>query len=285
MSLLSALVVLKPEKDVMLPGNLGRATHAWFLRKIEEVDPAFAAWLHEPAQERPFTVSNVWGPGKPRVGMWNGRAAWEVAKDQPVYVRVTSYASRLTELLKEQVLPELNEDVVLGGVRLTVEQVITRPEEVPPSLAVWVDATTFEALLGASIQGKMPAPRVTLRFASPTVFRSRGHFLPLPLPRLVFEGLLRRWNAFSPVHLQEDVIRYVEEAVAIARYRLYTEHVRFGEEGDRGAMPGFVGRCTYVMRIRDRYWMGVIHALAQFSLYAGVGKRTSMGLGQTRADH
>jgi len=282
MSLLSVLVVLEPEENVTLPGNLGRATHAWFLRLVQQADPGLAEWLHEPAQERPFTVSNVWGAGMPTSGLWNGATSWKVSPGQRVYVRLTSYSPRLTTLLKERVLPELTGGVTWGGARLAIKDVAMHPDKVEETVSVWVGETTFQALLGETLHRAHHVPRVTLRFASPTVFKSRGHFMPLPLPRLVFEGLLRRWNAFSPVRIHEDAVRYADTALAIAYHRLHTEQVRFGEEGERGAMPGFVGRCTYVMRIRDRYWMGVIHTLARFALYSGVGKRTSMGLGQTR---
>jgi CRISPR-associated endoribonuclease Cas6 len=160
-------------------------------------------------------------------------------------------------------------------------------EEAGRGLQPWVGRTSFEALVAAhTLQEPMPA-RVTLRFASPTVFKSKGAFMPLPLPRLVFEGLVRRWNAFSPVQVHPDVNRYAEEEMAISSYRLHTETVRFGawERGNVGggrALPGFVGSCTYVLRRKDRYWMGLVHLLAAFALYAGVGKQTTMGMGQVR---
>ena len=127
-----------------------------------------------------------------------------------------------------------------------------------------------------------PSSRLALRFASPTVFRSSGVNVPLPLPGLVFEGLARRWNAFGPLRIPPEVRRFADERMVISRYQLRTERVTFGDEGERGAYPGFVGVCGYAFRGRDRYWMGLIHLLAAFALYAGVGTRTTMGLGQTR---
>ena len=106
--------------------------------------------------------------------------------------------------------------------------------------------------------------------------------MPLPLPRLVFEGLVRRWNAVAPIALPTDVVRYAEECLVISRYRLHTERVSFGEQAGRGAYPGFVGHCAYAFRVKDRYWMGLIHTLAAFTFYAGVGKGTAMGMGQCR---
>ena len=283
MSLLSALIVLRAEESVVVPGNLARATHAWFLDRVRRVDARLADQLHEPDRERPFTVSNLWGPGMPRTGMWNGRTQWEIRPQEDVYVRLTSFSPLLTELLEERVLADLEDEVVWGGARLAITRVVTRSEEVVEPLRPWVGRTTYEALLSGAAFAQAPASRVTLRFVSPTVFHSRGHFMPLPLPRLVFESLTRRWNAFAPMRVHEDVVRYADEAMAISAYRLHTEHVRFGEGGEHGAMSGFVGRCTYVMRVKDRYWMALVHALAHFALYAGVGKRTSMGLGQVRA--
>ena len=50
----------------------------------------------------------------------------------------------------------------------------------------------------------------------------------------------------------------------------------------RRAYPGFVGVCSYAFRSRDRYGLGLIHLLAAFAFYAGVGARTTVGLGQAR---
>ncbi len=282
MSLLSAIVILEAQEALTLPGNLGRATHAWFLDQVGRVDAEAAARLHEPNQERPFTVSNVWEPGMPTRDVWSGRARWEIPAGGQVYVRITTYSAPLTRLVEENIFPALDGHVQLGEAFFSFVRVLTRPEEGDASLKPWLGRMTFEELIAAHTLQRSPAARVTLRFVSPTVFRSRGHFMPFPLPRLVFESLVRRWNAFAPVRVHEDVVRYADEAMAISSYNLRTEHVRFGEEGERGAMSGFVGRCTYAMRVKDRYWMGVVQALAHFAFYAGVGKRTSMGLGQVR---
>ena len=89
--------------------------------------------------------------------------------------------------------------------------------------------------------------RVGLRFASPTLFRSADKNVPLPLPGLVFGGLLDRWNAFAPIQVHPEVRRFAEECLAIGRYRLETVAVRFGEEGQHGAVAGCVGRCSYAI--------------------------------------
>jgi CRISPR/Cas system endoribonuclease Cas6 (RAMP superfamily) len=50
-----------------------------------------------------------------------------------------------------------------------------------------------------------------------------------------------------------------------------------------GLKVGFTGDCHFIALRRDhRQWLRVLHLLAAFALYAGVGAHTAMGLGQAR---
>jgi CRISPR-associated endoribonuclease Cas6 len=264
MSLLSTVMVLTSDDSVPPESEFGRATHAWFLKQVRERDPALAAELHRENREKPFTVSGLW---KRR----NGKT---------FLLRLTSYEPTLTTFLLEELLPGLPEEVSLAGVSFRVAEVITDPSQTEErGIRPWVGRTSFEDLLKQNaLRPRIPAG-VKLRFASPTVFRSRGSFMPVPLPRLVFEGLTRKWNDRSPVVLPVEVVEYAGQSVVISSYRLRTRVVRFGEGQ---AVPGFVGTCSYAMVAGDPYWMGMIHTLAAFAMYAGVGKQTTMGMGQTR---
>ncbi len=277
--LISAVLTLHPAAPAVVPANLGRAAHAWFLDLVRRHDPALAASLHTPNQERPFTVSNLWGgdrlPPSPQGG--NLSAALALSPNRPCFLRLSSYEPALSALLVERLLPALPETIALAGAPLRVVDATTDEAQHP-----WAGQTSIQELLRRHTLQDQPEPRLSLHFASPTVFRSQEMMLPLPLPRLVFEGLVRRWNAVAPIALPAEVNRFAEECVAISRHRIRTERVVFGEEGERGAFPGFVGSVTYAFRVKDRYWMGLIHLLAAFSLYAGVGQRVTMGLGQVR---
>jgi len=46
---------------------------------------------------------------------------------------------------------------------------------------------------------------------------------------------------------------------------------------------GAVGQVSFTTFSFDRYWMSVLHALAAFSFYSGVGVLTAQGMGQCRA--
>ena len=101
----------------------------------------------------------------------------------------------------------------------------------------------------------------------------------MPLPRLVMEGLVRKWNTVSPIEVPPDANHYTEAGMAIAKYKLQTEAAFLGKNR---ILPGFVGTCRFALRLKDPYWMRLFHMLADFAFYAGMGKNTVMGLGQVR---
>jgi CRISPR-associated endoribonuclease Cas6 len=43
-----------------------------------------------------------------------------------------------------------------------------------------------------------------------------------------------------------------------------------------------VGKVTYSALNHDRYWLSLIHLLADFALFAGIGVSTALGMGQAR---
>ncbi|MER2600178.1 MAG: CRISPR-associated endoribonuclease Cas6 [Caldilineales bacterium] len=266
--LTSTVLTLYASPDAPAAPAVGRAAHAWFLSQIARHDPKLAATLHEPNHERPFTVSDLWRQRAPAedapAGHWYG-------------LRLTTYEPQLSRLMSECLLPALPAGVTLGPLTLRLVDVARTAQQHP-----WAGDASFAGLVQTHTLVERAARSITLRFNSPTVFHSQGLFVPLPLPRLVFEGLLRRWNATAPITLPDELLRFADECVAISRHQLHSERVSFGEQSEHGAFPGFVGLTTYSFRVADRYWVGLICLLAAFALYAGIGQRTTMGLGQAR---
>jgi len=80
----------------------------------------------------------------------------------------------------------------------------------------------------------------------------------------------------------DDFLAFARDSLIIRDFQIRTRHVRIKKGGDWRQIPGFVGRCTFGAVTQDRVWMKWTHLLAGFALYAGVGKNTAMGLGQTR---
>lgn len=252
--LVSLVLSLEPQAEGKVPADLGRAVHAWFLDQMRRDDPALAERLHEGHALRPFTLS-------PLRGVKGGRC----------WLRITALEPRPAEWLLKAPWPE---EVGLGPMAFRLVGVTSDPAEHP-----WAGRTTYRALAERRLFGtEEPEARVELEFVSPTTFRTRGHHLPLPVPRMVFGSYREKWNTFAPLRFPEGVLDYVEEQVVVARYRLGTRLVAFGE----ARFVGFVGSCRFLALRRDPRWLRVVQLLADFAFYAGTGHRTTVGLGQTR---
>lgn len=264
--LLSAVVAVSPEQDALLPPSLGRAAHALLLRLVREADAGLAAELHAEAPARPFTAAFL------EEGAAAGQRLTVCRTGRRYHLRFTSLEARLSELLLEQVRSRLPERVDLDGSAFRVGGVTTEAAEHP-----WAGRSSYRALAERWLLGAAPPPRVGLAFHSPTTFHSQGRHVPLPLPELVFGSLLERWNAFAPLRLDE-VRGYAAEALAVSRYRLATRLVAVGG----GKQVGFVGECEYTALRADPYGLRQAHLLADFGFYAGVGHKTTMGLGRAR---
>ncbi len=269
--LTSLVLMLRAEREAVLPPYLGRASHALFLREVARRDSALAERLHLPDERRPFTCSSFWGVRLERVG---GELKALVSPDRSLFLRYTGLTAEVSEHLMgwaEAPTPV----VEVEGVRLVVEGAT-----LDSSIHPWAGQTTYQALLRECLRGGESLPRqLELEFFSPTAFHSGGRNVPLPLPDLVYGSLVERWNDFSPVAVSPEVRRFAQECVAISRHELSTRAV--AGKGD-GIQIGFVGRCRYVVLRADPYWLGLLHALTDYAFYAGVGYQTTTGMGQAR---
>ncbi len=265
--LLSLVLTLRPldfrRPAETLPHWWGRAAHALLLDTVRRTDAALAKSLHDDNALKPFTASNLMGRF----------SEGKLDPQQTYTLRFTSLIPELSRILLESFLP--NGEVQLDYQMFRIEQVAHTPEEHP-----WAGSAAWEELAGKSLLGgSAPSRRISLLFASPTTFRVDGRLIPLPLPDLVFNSLLQRWNSYAPLVFPDEVRRYAAECLQVSSYRLNSAAVRTQEEALR---IGAVGQVTYTSAPYDRYWMSLIRTLAGFALYAGVGASTPMGLGQVR---
>ena len=85
-----------------------------------------------------------------------------------------------------------------------------------------LQASSFEKLMQVPAQST-----IDLQFLSPTSFKQAKNIQPFPLPDLVFNGLLRRWNIFAP-----EKTTFASSGVERFGFRLRTENLR--HENGRG---------------------------------------------------
>ncbi len=269
--LIAAVVTLKPTEPTSVPSALGRAAHAWLLDRIQRDDAALARELHEGDGPRPFTVSNLWGAKRAR----GGKVALD--PERACWLRFTGLTQPVSVAI-ERALPQVGECLTLTGASLRVAEVAAETEQHP-----WAGRAAYGDLVQQyTLAPGRPARGVVLRFVSPTLFRSSGRDVPLPLPPSVFGSYLRKWNAFSPLSLPQESRRYAEERVALGRFKLRSHLVSF-EQGGKGAHVGFTGEVRFRFLTGDAYWTRVMTLLAGYAFWAGTGYRTTAGLGQTQA--
>lgn len=266
---------------------LGRAAHAIVLDCVRQADPALAESIHAGSGLRPFTAS----------GLIGASARQRLSPERLYHLRLTALTAPVASALlmaAQTGTLRPGEMLMLADMRFGIETVDwgAPPPPTPagaPSESsrigegrrnMWAAAATYEALSAPWLLGRArPAPHLSLQFSSPTTFKSEGKHVPVPLPGWVFGSLLEKWNAFAPVALPPEARRFADECLALTRYHLSTQMLPLKENGLR---TGAVGQARYTALNADRYWLSLMHLLANFALFAGVGAGTSMGLGQTR---
>lgn len=266
--LLAFQLQLKPafqrEERDDYPRWWGRSGHQWLLSVVDQSDPELAHQLHEGSQLRPFTVSTLIGYRGPD----------SLHNQAGLRLRITAMSAALCARL----LREIDENGCLApGCQIELDRLsfeIVAVEEEQPR----IDFKQLSSSLLAS--GKRPSRRISLEFLSPTAFKMDGKLAQVvPEAKLVFGSLMHRWNAFAPITLPEEVIRYAEECLHIDAYRLRTQWYRVSPQL---TIKGAVGWIRYQAHHYDAYWLTLLHTLADFSRYSGIGAKLSIGMGQSR---
>lgn len=282
MSLLSLLLTLRPlsvpPARAEFPRWWGRASQAALLDLVRRADPALAEALHASPQSqianpqsqianplRPYTASTLMGRFD--------RESGAPLPNETYSLRWTSLTPPLTALLAEFAQSAPGTTLELDHLAFSVESADCS------GASPWSGRDSFAALGSRFLPGDEIPRRVSFQFTSPVVFKSGGISHPLPTASLVFNSLIEKWNAFAPLALMPELRRYAEECLAVSRFDLESRPVPLKEGGLR---IGAVGQITFTATTFDRFWLGQIHALAAFALYAGIGAGTSYGLGQAR---
>ncbi|MFQ6100062.1 MAG: CRISPR-associated endoribonuclease Cas6 [Anaerolineae bacterium] len=272
--LYSIVLILTPTRASSVRATMGYQAHAAFLKTVRESDPALAEVLHMPDMPcRPFTVSPLRGTPRPQ----NGRI--RLSPEETYWLRFTILYPPIFEQFMRRFLRGEGRPVVrLGHAVLLIKEILATPGSHP-----WTGYTSW----GEIASGARPEAEITLDFVSPTAFgfgqKDWGKkVVVLPEPDAVFGSLARSWNNLAPPPLQveRDALKiYVEEHVVVKRISdLRTRMLHFR----KSPQVGFVGQVTYGLMAENEAARCQLSALADFAFYAGVGMKTTMGMGQTR---
>ena len=264
-TLFSSVIRLHALNGGALRHDAGQWANAAFYGILHQVDPLLAEALHQWNGRKPFTISSL--NGLPR---GDGREVvippgWEC------WLRVTTLGQEIFQpFIQRFIQGGARPQLQLGPIDFGVAEVLTVPGSHP-----WSGYVESEQLLAQADA----AERIELLFASPTAFNVGPRYELVPLPRLVFGQLASKWNAFLPQAIgRESVEAVADEAVMISDFRLQTRT----QQWKGRVQKGFTGECVYDLSALGEGERRLFALLADFAFYAGVGGKTTQGMGQAR---
>jgi CRISPR-associated endoribonuclease Cas6 len=227
--------------------------------------------LHRADEIKPFTCS----------ALWASDGSLQHARVKPgggYHLRLTALTPEVCRAWEQHFIRAESPLLMLDGCEFTVTGVSSTADE-----HGWAGRVTYGELLGRALaRGEHLESSVVLQLASPLAFRTNKMTLPLPLPHLVFGSLAKKWNMYSPYKLAVDVRRAAEEGVGISSFHLTSAQFGYKQES---LQIGAMGHVKFRHLNKQEEVRQALHILAEFALYAGIGIKTTMGMGQSRPRH
>src|SRR5581483_9005395 len=223
----SLVFEFEPLEEGIVKGAGGEKVHGLLLNLIEGINEEISEILHRSDDKKPFTLSHIRGAEQK-----DGNILLELGK---------TYNFRIT-ILSSNILDPTYRTFLLPVVKKRILEVSTVPIKPKRLLLPDKDDHTdiahsdYEKLFSES----SPLSRITLRFLSPTSFRSRGEQKVFPEPELVFSSLLRKWNAFSSIKFPKELEEEFSK-IRVTKFSARTELVEFSNY----KIIGFKGTCSY----------------------------------------
>lgn len=254
--------------EATIPLTNGHLTQALVLNLIRQFDPELSARLHDEPGYRPYTVSPLSGVARSAAGI-------ALQREQRCRIRLTLLdGGTIWQKLCTHFVEAGPVSVRLRSCLLQLVRIVSSPEADP---AGWVSATDWQTLFALP-----PAEEITMHFATATAFSWGGRrFVVFPEPYLLWGGLLQSWNRYATScyrFARQEMRASLQSAVTVATCSLRTRTLHF----TNFTQKGFVGACSYRVRASSDI-TALLTTLAAFALYAGVGSKTTMGMGQVRA--
>ena len=267
----SLVLNLVPRSPIPKAHLTGRHLHALFLDLVRSHSPNLATTLHGQTKQKSFTLSPLQPHTKlqhnPGTLQWNYSHA--IPEGTHCWWRITLLEDSLfTQLANLWLGLGSQQQWHLGGSPLQISQVIGTQHTDQP----WAGYSSYAQLYDEASDRNR---KLHFRFCSPVTFRISDYDSSLPTRDRVFRSLLKRWNHYSQTPFPETLIEHIYPAA----YNIHSDVAI----DSRSKLIGCIGDVTFQVlgKAVSPKTIQQINALAQFSLFAGIGRKTSMGMGQT----
>lgn len=261
----SLVLNLQPRSPIPASHLSGRHLHALFLDLVRSQNPTLSETLHKQTSEKSFTLSSLQTRSHQSLLQYQHDHAIAV----PCWWRISLLNDSLFSQLAHLWLNlSPKQPWHLGAAELTVTSILGTAQPKQP----WAGFSSYAQLYE---QASDRDRQIKLQFCTPTTFRQTQYDSALPTKELVFQSLLRRWNQYSGIPFSEAVI----EPLFPSYFDIRTEIVM----DSRSKLIGCVGEVTFaILGEVDVETIRQINTLADFAMYAGVGRKTPMGMGMVR---
>ena len=266
----SLVLNLQPRSPIP-PGYLtGKHLHALFLTLVSSVDQALGDRLHEQKSDKSFTLSPLQvndQARRDRTLQWEHKQA--IAAGTACWWRI----SLLDDALFSHLTPLwLNLNPVhfghLGPADLQITSILGTAQSTQP----WANFSPYAQLYE---QASDSTRQLAFNLCTPTTFRQGKYDSALPTRDCVFQSLLNRWNRYSGMPFPETLIEFLFPSFFDIRTELVNDPT--------SKWAGCVGAISYrILGDADPIAIKQLNTLADFALYAGVGRKTPMGMGMVR---
>jgi CRISPR-associated endoribonuclease Cas6 len=269
----SILINSYPKTDIPVAHVQGPMVQAMFLTLIQQVDPTVSARLHDDSGYRPFTLSplGIYGEMSRFQGFWLPHAQM-LKQGTACYLRVTLLDDALFPIFSRSFLENTEPTFVLGETEFEVSEVISTSDNGNE----WSRYQSYPELIDQAFQQRR---RIQLRFLTPTSFSQGKTDLPLPLPRLVFQSYMRRFEKFYQVAFLTDFAEQVDYYAGIANLKQIRTAVI---KTKNVPLIGFTGEVVFMIHPQaPPELVFQLNLLAEYAFFCGTGKKTALGMGQT----
>ena len=253
------------------PGYLtGKHLHALFLTLVSSVDQALGDRLHAQKTEKAFTLSPLQVSNRTQR---DRTLQWEHKQPVPAGSACWWRISLLNETLFSHLTPLwLNLNPAhpwhLGPADLQITSILGTAQSTQP----WANFSPYVQLYE---QASDSTRQLAFSLCTPATFRQGKYDSALPTRECVFQSLLHRWNRHSGIPFPDTLLAFLFPSFFDLRTELVND--------PNSKWAGCVGTITYrILGDADPLTIKQLNTLADFALYAGIGRKTPMGMGMVR---
>lgn len=230
--------------------------HPVFLDRISKANPSMGKKLHSGGAMSPFSISPVMG------------AKRRICENGSYWVRICLLQDDLTEVFLDSLEKNLwSEPVCLENHTFIPENLIFGSDENNP----WSNGESYQEIMEKS----SGLEKMALSVASPLSFKRGDIHYPLPEPAMIAGNLVRRWNMFSEIPLPRND-GWDNISFSFLNIKTQPFALRKG-----GTIVGVTGNLSLISKgyLEERR---CFETLIRFAFYAGIGVKTTQGMGMCR---